>query len=109
MKYFVALATLSISLVAADITMPKFQKYYISGIEFDTRTYCADFANVIKKQQQKIKSLEAQVAQLQKQLQDQIKRNAQTAQASEPNSPAKSAPAQKPEGTSKIIISDKPI
>ncbi len=109
MKHLVALATLSIGLLAADITMPKFQKYYISGIEFDTRTYCADFANVIKKQQRKIKSLETQVAQLQKQLQDQIKRNSQTAQGSEPSSTAQSTTTQKPAVTSKIIISDKPI
>jgi len=109
MKHLFALALLSAGLPASDIAMPKFQKYYISGIEFDTQTYCADFANVIKKQQQKIKDLEAQVAQLHKQLQDQIKRNAGKDETSKPNSPAQSTASQKPAGTSKIIISDKPI
>jgi len=109
MKHFLALALLAAGLSAADISMPKFQKYYISGIEFDTQTYCADFADVIKKQHKKIKSLEAQVAQLHKQLQDKIKRDAGKEETSAPNTPTRSTASQKPSGTSKIIISDKPI
>ncbi len=109
MKHLFTLTLLSATLLAGDIAMPKFQKYYISGIEFDTQTYCADFANVIKKQQQQIKNLEAQVAQLHKQLQDQIKSNAKKDEPSKPNPSVKNATSQKSAVTSKIIISDKPI
>lgn len=109
MKYVLALSLLSAALFSADIAMPKFQKYYISGIEFDTQTYCADFANVINVQQQKIKSLEAQVAQLHTQLQAQMKRNAAQKKLSESTVSAENTPRKRPAGKSKIIISDKPI
>ncbi len=109
MKSVLVLTLLSIGLFAGDIAMPKFQKYYISGIEFDTQTYCADFANVIKVQQKKIKSLETQVAQLHTQLQAQMKRNAAQKKLSESTAPAKNTHATRPTGKSKIIISDKPI
>jgi len=109
MKYVLALALFSASLFSGDIAMPQFKKYYISGIEFNTQTYCADFANVIKAQQKKIKSLEAQVAQLHTQLQAQMKRNAEQKHISASTAPAENTSHKRPAGKSKIIISDKPI
>ncbi len=94
------------ALASAQIAMPKHKKYYISGIEFDTKTYCADFIAVIETQAKKIKALEAEVAQLrsqqQKALSEQRKKEHQEALKATTDN-AKSTT------TSKIIISDKPI
>ena len=109
MKSVLALILLSFGLFAGDIAMPKFQKYYISGIEFDTQTYCSDFVNVIKIQQEKIRNLKAEVTQLHKQLQAQIKHNAEQKKISESTAPVKNTYSQRPIGKSKIIISDKPL
>ena len=45
------------ALATAQIAMPHHKKYYISGIEFDTRTYCADFTAVIEARQKRSKPL----------------------------------------------------
>jgi TolA-binding protein len=95
------------SLTAAEVTMPKHQKFYISGIEFDTRVYCADFTKVIEEQAQKIKALEAEVAQLR--LQEQ-KRLSETLKQEHQEALKKAAQNKRiSETKSKIIISDKPI
>jgi NCAIR mutase (PurE)-related protein len=91
----------------AQITMPKYKKYYISGIEFDTRTYCADFTAVIESQAKKIKALEAEVAQLQRQQQKalSIQRKKEHEAALKTDTHNINIVKTK----SKIIISDKPI
>lgn len=94
------------ALATAQIAMPHHKKYYISGIEFDTKTYCADFTAVIEAQAKKIKSLEAEIAQLrsqqQKALSAQRKKEHEAALA-----PAAATNTAKTK--SRIIISDKPI
>ena len=96
-----------ITIIMADTAMPAFKQYYISGVEFDTKTYCADFATVIQAQEQKIRSLETEVAQLQRQLQKELSQKlksqheAELKQQRTPNNNVKSK--------SRIIISDKPI
>ena len=94
-------------LTAADITMPKQQKFYISGVEFDTKVYCADFSRVIKEQAQKIKVLEAEVAQLRRQEQERLSETLKKEHQEELKEAEKNQRIS--ETKSKIIISDKPI
>ena len=106
MKYLVPFILFT-SLSLCEITPPKQQKYYISGVEFDTSIYCADFNDVIKQQAQKIKALEKEVAQLrqlqQQQLQESLEKKHQKAvQKEEKDQP-------RTDTKSMIIISDKPI
>jgi len=103
---FLPLMILSTSLFA-EITMPKQQKFYISGVEFDTKVYCADFSKVIEQQAQKIKSLEQEIAQLRKLQQEQLSNKLEKAHQDELK---KAAQKKRMESTtSKIIISDEPI
>jgi TolA-binding protein len=93
---------------ATEITMPKQQKFYISGIEFDTKIYCAEFSKVIEEQAQKIKSLQKEISFLrqeqQKQLQKKLEKEHQDALKDTEKASSVSTPTK-----SKIIISDKPI
>jgi hypothetical protein len=88
--------------------MPEYKKYYISGVEFDTQTYCADFIDVIKAQQQKISSLEAEVAQLRKEAQERLR---EKLEKEHKEALKASKPAQMPsvKKANKIIISDTPL
>ena len=54
-------AALSIALWA-QTQMPPHQTYYIGGVAFDTRTYCADFAKVIEAQAEEIRMLKKKLA-----------------------------------------------
>jgi TolA-binding protein len=107
MKITIASLLLFTSLTAAEITMPKQQKFYISGVEFDTQVYCADFNKVIEEQAQKIKALEAEIAQLRSQAQKRLSESLKE----EHHEALKKAAQNKriSETKSKIIISDKPI
>jgi len=104
MKYLIPLFVLS-SFLVAEIEMPKQQKFYISGVEFDTKIYCADFSRVIELQAQKIKALEEEIRQLrqlqQQQLSEKLKKEHQTE--------LKKEAEEKPASPNMIIISDKPI
>ncbi len=105
MKQILAAMILLSTWSIADIARPAHKTYYISGIAFDTKTYCADFDAVIDAQAKKIKALEAEVAQLHQQLQKQLStklKNEHEAALKKTNTPA-------PKSKSKIIISDKPI
>ena len=104
MKTILSLLTL-ITLTMANTAMPEFKKYYISGIEFDTKTYCADFVSVIDAQNKKIKSLETEIAQLRQQLQHHLSEKLKAEHNTQLNK--STAPAAKTK--SKIIISDKPL
>jgi NCAIR mutase (PurE)-related protein len=88
--------------------LPAYKKYYISGIEFDTQVYCADFVEVIKAQKKKIDALQKEVARLrgiqQKQLQQKLEKEHQEALKKSQKATEKTIRTQ-----SKIIISDKPI
>jgi len=106
MKTMLSLFVL-ITVTMADTSMPAFKKYYISGIEFDTKTYCADFAAVIRSQEQKIRSLEAEVAQLQRQLQKELSQKLKSQHEAELKQ--QGTPANNVKSKSRIIISDKPI
>jgi len=86
--------------------MPKYKKYYISGIEFDTKTYCADFVTVIEAQNRKIQSLQAEVTQLRQQLQRNLSQKLKAEHKAEQQ---KSNTSSSTRTKSKIIISDKPI
>jgi hypothetical protein len=103
MKFLLPLLLLSTLLSADEIQIPKQQKYFISGVEFDTRTYCADFNDVIKQQAQKIKALEQEVTQLrqlqQQQLSEALKKKHQQALKE----------GAKEERKSIMMITDKPI
>jgi len=92
---------------ATEITMPKQQKFYISGIEFDTKIYCAEFSKVIEEQAQKINALEAEVAQLRREEQKHLSQTLKK----EHHEALKEAERNKriTETKSKIIISDEPI
>ena len=106
MKTILSLLVL-FTMTMADTAMPAFKKYYISGIEFDTKTYCADFAAVIEAQAQKIRSLEAEVAQLQRQLQKELSQKLKAQHKAELKQ--QHTPANNVKSKSRIIISDKPI
>ncbi len=95
------------TLLFAEIQMPKDQTFYISGIAFDTKTYCADFKKVIEAQAQKIKALEQEIAQLRAMQQRQLsqKRKEEHQQALKGTDNATAVKKTK----SRIIISDKPI
>ena len=101
-----SLFTLS-TLLFAEIQMPKDQTFYISGIAFDTKTYCADFKKVIEAQARKIKSLEQEIAQLRAMQQQQLsqQRKAEHQQALKETENTKERKKTK----SRIIISDKPV
>ena len=99
---FLTLWTLSI----ADTAIPEYKKYYISGIEFDTKTYCADFVTVIEAQNRKIQSLQAEVAQLRQQLQHNLSQKLKAEHEAELKKSNTTSPVRT---KSKIIISDKPI
>jgi len=96
---------LLLPLVASSLHMPKDKKYYISGIEFDTKVYCADYAEVIDAQAARIKELEAQVASLQHIQQELIKKEQSTQKEEKPHTPKSKTDKTK----SMIIISDRPI
>lgn len=102
LSIFLILWTLS----AADTTMPEYKRYYISGIEFDTKTYCADFATVIEAQNRKIQALQAEVTQLRQQLQQNL---SQKLKAEHEAQLQKNNTSSSGRTKSKIIISDKPI
>ncbi|MCF6207284.1 MAG: hypothetical protein L3J47_10400 [Sulfurovum sp.] len=105
MKYLITTVFILTSLLSSEIKMPKQQKFYISGVEFDTQVYCADFNKVIQQQQQRIKALEAEVAQLRKLQQKQLSKKLQKEHQAE----VKRNTSNIPKGKSRIIISDKPI
>ena len=108
MMKIISILLLIISVLAAtEITIPKQQKFYISGVEFDTKVYCADFNRVIEEQAQKIKALEAEIAQLHKQQQERLSETLKK----EHHEELKEAERTKriSETKSRIIISDKPI
>jgi len=106
-KYWILCPLFAFSLLSAENTMPEHKKYYISGIEFDTQVYCADFADAIKAQAQKIKILEAEIARLRQEqqtllsekLEAEHQKELEKAEKLKQNTPSKS----------KIIISNKPI
>ncbi len=107
MKTAITLLILFSSFSMGEIKMPKHQKFYISGIEFDTQVYCADFTKVIEEQAQKIKSLEREIAMLRKEQQERLSEKLEETHKKELEETEKS---KKPMPTkSKIIISDKPI
>jgi Zn finger protein HypA/HybF involved in hydrogenase expression len=87
--------------------MPKQQKYFISGVEFDTRTYCADFNDVIKQQAQKIKALKQEITQLRQLQQQQLSKALEKKHQQALKEEAKEQP--KEERKSIIMITDKPI
>ena len=107
MKTAITLLVLFSSFSMGEIKIPKHQKFYISGIEFDTQVYCADFTKVIEEQAQKIKSLEEEITILRKEHQERLSEKLEEShkkELEETKKPKKAIPAK-----SKIIISDKPI
>jgi hypothetical protein len=86
-------------------TMPPPKTYYISGVAFDTQTYCADYIRTIETLQQKVRELEAEVQRLQDEARKRIseekkRRHEKAVQRSKPSH----------NGTqNKIIISNKPL
>ncbi len=48
--------------LAAQTQIPPHRTYYIGGIAFDTKTYCADFAKVIEAQAEEIRMLKKKLA-----------------------------------------------
>ncbi len=106
MKTILSLLVL-FTITMADTAMPAFKKYYISGVEFDTKTYCADFTAVIEAQEQKIQSLEAEVAQLQRQLQKELSQKLKSQHEAELKH--QHTPDNNIKSKSRIIISNKPI
>ena len=107
MKHFLPFFLLLTSLSFAEIKVPEDQTYYISGVAFDTKTYCADFHKVIAKQTQKIKALEQQIAQLRQLQQQQLSEKLEKEHQTELKKAAQSRRIK--ETKSKIIISDEPI
>jgi len=104
MKFPFIVVLIVISLTRAEqIVPPEDKTYYISGIAFDTKTYCADFHEVIARQAAKIRALEAEVAQLRLWQQQHLKEKTKPETSTNRNS----QPAIKTK--SKIIISDKPL
>jgi len=95
------------TLLFAEIEMPKDRTFYISGIAFDTKTYCADFSKVIQQQAARIKALEQEISQLramqQRQLSQQNSAEHQQALKGTNNT------IERKKTKSRIIISDKPI
>jgi NCAIR mutase (PurE)-related protein len=108
MRTLLLSALLTITLFGTQTALPAYKKYYISGIEFDTQVYCADFVEVIKAQKKKIDALEQEVARLremhQKQLQEKLEKEHKEA-LKKSSKPIENTIRSK----SKIIISDKPI
>jgi len=107
MRAMIPLLLLVPFLSASEITMPKQQKFYISGIEFDTKIYCADFNKVIQEQAQKIKMLESEIAQLRKQQQERLSKTLKHEHHKELKEPKRTNRIS--DSKNKIIISDKPI
>jgi NCAIR mutase (PurE)-related protein len=107
MKQLLILPFIFSSILFAELTMPKHQKFYISGVEFDTKVYCADFANVIEQQAQKIKKLEQEIVQLRKLQQEQLSEKLEKSHQKELKKAAQKKRIES--SSSKIIISDKPI
>ena len=104
MKTSLILFILFSSLAMGEIKMPKHQKFYISGIEFDTQLYCTDFTKVIEEQTQKIKALEREIAMLRKEQQEYLSEKLKETHKKELKQTEKPIPTK-----SKIIISNKPI
>jgi TolA-binding protein len=107
MKQILPLLLLLSSLSFAEIKMPKDQTFYISGVAFDTKTYCADFHKVIQQQAQKIKMLEQEIMQLRQLQQQQLSETLEKKHQQELKEETTQRRAT--ETKSKIIISDKPI
>ena len=105
---------LCIAVIQAEekIFIPKDKVYYISGIAFDTKTYCADFSESIRQQAARIKSLEAEVQRLrkenQKYLSEKLAKEHEKALKSSTEKPMERSKEQTGE-TNMIIISDKPV
>jgi predicted phage tail protein len=95
-------------LFPAENSMPEYQTYYISGIAFDTKVYCADFAHVIEAQAKKIEALEAEIAGLRRQQQTFLQQQSEAAEQKAEKEKRQSIKTGTPT-KSKIIISDKPI
>jgi len=107
LKFYKLLPFLVTPFLIAQSQMPEHQKFYISGIEFDTKTYCADFVKVIEAQEKTIKDLETEVARLRKEMREQLQKKLE---AEHQNALEKNKSSLKPATTkSKIIISNKPI
>jgi TolA-binding protein len=108
MKSLLLSIFITVTLFGSEAALPAYKKYYISGIEFDTQVYCADFVEVIKAQKKKIDALQKEVARLrgiqQKQLQQKLEKEHQEALKKSQKATEKTIRTQ-----SKIIISDKPI
>jgi TolA-binding protein len=107
MKQILPLLLLLSSLSFAEIKMPKDQTFYISGVAFDTKTYCADFHKVIQQQAQKIKALEQEITQLRQLQQQQLSETLEKEHQQELKK--ESIEDHRTKTKSKIIISDKPI
>jgi NCAIR mutase (PurE)-related protein len=107
MKQLLILPFIFSSILSAEITMPKHQKFYISGVEFDTKVYCADFSKVIEQQAQKIKRLEQEIIQLRKLQQEQLSDKLEKSHQEELKKAAQKKRIES--SSSKIIISNKPI
>jgi|GEM_PF-2253021 len=86
-------------------SMPKPQTYYISGIAFDTQTYCGDYIETIEKLQKEIKRLQEEITALRRQHQ-RVLRQQRRQKDNTPNVSKKRNVSSK---ENRIIISDKPI
>jgi hydroxylamine reductase (hybrid-cluster protein) len=109
MKQIVPLGILFLlsSLYADKIIIPEDKKYYISGVEFDTKTYCADFSKVIKEQAKKIQALEEEIRQLRQLQQQQLSEELEKKHQAKLKKAAQQKPVE--DISNKIIISDEPI
>jgi hypothetical protein len=97
--------TINTFILSANTSVPQDKKYYISGIEFDTKIYCADFAKVIEEQDAKIAALEAEV----ERLRDAERKRIQEAHKKAHTPQKKTVTTKKEPTKSKIIISDTPL
>jgi TolA-binding protein len=107
MKQVLILSFIFSSILFSETAMPKHQKFYISGVEFDTKVYCTDFTKVIEQQEQKIKRLEEEITQLRKLQQEQLSNKLEKSHQQELKKAAQKKRIES--SSSKIIISDKPI
>jgi FtsZ-binding cell division protein ZapB len=92
------------------VTMPTPKTYYISGIAFDTQTYCADYIQTIEALQAEVSRLKKEIRSLRKEREQHLSQkrlhtHRKALKASE-KSTQRSTPTQR---ENRIIISDKPI
>jgi hypothetical protein len=87
------------------VTMPAPKTYYISGIAFDTQTYCADYIETIETLQRKVRKLEAEVRRLQE---EERKRISEAKKREHEKAMQRSEPSKK-RSKNKIIISNLPL